>query len=107
MEALTRDDLVLDGAHMGVNPTSAAMYSFFLFAIGASVPLLPFCFASAAAGIIASIAVSLTALFLLGLLTSFFNGRSPTFSGFRQVGIGAATAVVTFIVGKIFGAVIG
>ena len=107
IEALARDELVFDAAHMGINPTSAAAYSFSLFAIGAIVPLLPFFFAAAAPGIIASIVFSLTALFVLGLLTSFFNGRSPMFSGFRQVGIGAAAALVTFIVGRIFGAVIG
>ena len=107
IESLTRDELVLDAAHMGVNPTSAAAYSFFLFAIGAIVPLLPFFFASAARGIIASIALSLIALFVLGLLTSFFNGRSPMLSGLRQVGIGAAAAIVTFVVGRIFGAIVG
>ena len=106
IESLARDELVLDAAQMGVSPTSAAAYSFFLFSIGAIIPLLPFFFASAASGIAASITVSLSALFILGLLTSFFNGRSPMFSGFRQVGIGAAAAALTFIVGSIFGAVI-
>jgi vacuolar iron transporter family protein len=107
LESLTRDELALDAAHMGVNPSSAAAYSFCLFAIGAIVPLLAFFFASATPGIIASIALSLTALFTLGLLTSFFNGRSPLFSGVRQVGVGAAAALVTFIVGRIFGAITG
>ena len=106
LESLARDELLLDAAQMGVSPTSAAAYSFFLFSVGAIVPLLPFFFASSGSGIAASISCSLTALFILGLLTSFFNGRSPMFSGLRQVGIGAAAAAVTFIVGRIFGAVI-
>jgi len=106
IESLARDELLLDAAQMGVSPASAAAYSFLLFAIGAIVPLLPFFFASSGSGVVASITLSLTALFILGLLTSFFNARSPMFSGFRQVGIGAAAAAVTFIVGRIFGAVI-
>ncbi|MEO7207652.1 MAG: VIT1/CCC1 transporter family protein [Steroidobacteraceae bacterium] len=106
IESLTRDEVVFDAAHMGINPSSAAAFSFFLFAAGAIVPLLPFFLASATPGIIASATLSLAALFVLGLLTSFFNGRSPVFSGVRQVGIGAAAALVTFLVGSIFGAVI-
>jgi hypothetical protein len=38
------------------------------------VPPLPFFFVAAAPSIIASIVRSLTTLFVLGLLTSFFNG---------------------------------
>lgn len=107
IESLTRDELALDAGHMGTNPTSAAVYSFCLFAVGALVPLLPFCFASATSGIAASIALSLVALFLLGVMTSFFNGRSPLLSGMRQLGIGAAAALMTFMVGRIFGTIIG
>ena len=106
IESLNRDELVFEAAHMGVNPSSASAYSFFLFAIGAIIPLLPFLFAPAVPGIIACIALSLIALFVLGLLTSFFNGRSPMFSGFRQVCIGAAAAIVTFVVGRIVGDII-
>jgi len=87
------------------NAASAAAYSFLLFALGASVPLLPFLFASGRA-IAASITLSLVALFAVGLLTSFFNGRSPIFSGLRQVGVGAAAAAVTYAVGRLVGAVI-
>jgi VIT1/CCC1 family predicted Fe2+/Mn2+ transporter len=104
--SLARDEHVFDPAHMGINPSSAAAYSFVLFATGAIIPLLPFGFISAAAGIMASAALSLTALFVLGLFTSFFNARTPLFSGLRQVGIGAGAAMITFLVGRIFGAVI-
>jgi VIT1/CCC1 family predicted Fe2+/Mn2+ transporter len=107
VDALMHEALGIEPAHLGANPVSAGSISFMLFAIGASVPLLPFFVLTIRSGIIASIAASLTALFLLGLVTSFFNGRSPVFSGARQVGIGAAAALITYCVGRLFGTVIG
>jgi len=43
--------------------------------------------------------VSLLALFLIGLLTAFFNRRWLVFSGLRQVGIAAAAAALTYAIG--------
>jgi vacuolar iron transporter family protein len=106
-ESLARDELVFGLVHRGINANSAAAYSFFMFAAGAMIPLLPFGFISAPGGIIASAALSLSALFVLGLLTSFFNARAPLFSGIRQAAIGAGAALVTFLAGRIVGAAIG
>ena len=83
---------------------SAARVSFLLFALGALVPVLPFCIARGTIAIAASIALSLTALFVLGLTTALFNGRSALFSGARQVLIGAAAAALTYAVGRLVGA---
>ena len=88
------------GHTSGNNPLSAASYSFVLFATGACIPLLPFLIASRASAVVASFTVSLLALFLIGLLTSFFNRRSLLFSGLRQVGIGAAAAALTYAIGR-------
>jgi len=82
------------------NPLSAASYSFALFAVGASIPLLPFLIAARTSAVVASAAASVLALFVIGLLTSFFNRRSPLFSGLRQVGIGASAAAVTYAIGR-------
>jgi len=106
LELLGREEILIDSAHKGTNPISAAGYSFVLFAIGALVPLLPFFFMSRASGTAGCVVVSLLALFALGLLTSFFNGRSPLYSGLRQVVIGAAAAALTFAVGRVVGAVL-
>jgi len=89
------------------NPLSAASYSFALFAAGACVPLLPFLIAPPASAVLASATVSLLALFVVGLLTSFFNRRSLLFSGLRQVGIGAAAAAVTYAIGRGAAALMG
>ncbi len=106
-DTLVREAFGFEPAHLGANPVSAASVSFVLFSFGAIVPLLPFFALATQPGIIGSIALSLAALFSLGLVTSFFNGRTPVFSGARQVAIGAAAALVTYCVGRLFGAVVG
>ena len=89
------------------NPTSAAAHSFIFFAAGACIPLLPFLVASATRSILASAALSAAALFGIGALTSFFNGRRVAFSGVRQVGIGVAAAAITYGVGLGVGSALG
>jgi VIT1/CCC1 family predicted Fe2+/Mn2+ transporter len=86
---------------------SAAVFSLVLFALGALVPLLPFCVLPVALRIDGSIALSVAALFALGLATSLFNARSALFSGLRQVVIGSAAAAVTYLVGEAFRALAG
>jgi vacuolar iron transporter family protein len=102
------DTLQPDTSHPSVlsagDATSAAVSSFLLFALGALVPLLPVCLLPRALRIEGSIVVSVAALFGLGLATSLFNARSALFSGFRQVTIGAAAAAVTYMAGRLFGA---
>jgi VIT1/CCC1 family predicted Fe2+/Mn2+ transporter len=101
-----RDTLDVDASTLGDNPISAAVHSFVLFSCGALIPLLPFFFLTAARAIACSIAASLLALLAIGMLTAFFTGRSAVYSGLRQVGIGALAAAVTFIAGRLFGAVV-
>jgi len=97
-------DRVLSATATGNDPAKAAAYSFGLFALGALVPLVPFLFStSATRGLIVSAVLSLSALFVTGLATSFFNGRSAMFSGLRQAGIGSLAAAVTYVVGDLFG----
>lgn len=86
---------------------SAATFSFLLFALGALVPLLPFCSFPVPLRIPGSIVLSVAALFMLGLATSLFNARSALFSGLRQVGIGVAAAAVTYLAGRAFAALAG
>jgi VIT1/CCC1 family predicted Fe2+/Mn2+ transporter len=85
----------------------AAVFSFALFALGALVPLLPFCILPIGLRIAGSIALSVAALFVLGLATSLFNARSALFSGLRQTVIGIAAATVTYLAGRVIGAFVG
>lgn len=107
IDRLIHDECVMAAAHLGNSPASAGALSFALFAAGAFVPLVPFLVAQSAGAVIASIGCSLLALLVLGLITSFFNGRSPLFSGLRQVTIGAAAAAVTYLAGRLVSAAIG
>lgn len=86
---------------------SAAGLSFLLFALGALVPLLPFCFLPVGLRIAGTITLSAAALFVLGVATSLFNGRSAWYSGLRQTAFGAAAALVTWLAGRAFGGLAG
>lgn len=97
-----------DPGHLTVasagDAVSAAGLSFLLFALGALVPLLPFCVLPVGLRIAGTITLSAAALFVLGLATSLFNGRSAWYSGLRQTVFGAAAALVTWLAGRAFGA---
>jgi VIT1/CCC1 family predicted Fe2+/Mn2+ transporter len=102
LDTLIREELGLDPDELG-SPYGAAGGSFVAFAVGAVVPVVPYLLASGTTAFVASIVLSLIALFAVGAAVSLLTGRGFLFSGIRQVLIGAAAAVVTFIVGSVIG----
>jgi len=102
LDTLVREELGLDPDELG-SPWGAATGSFLAFAAGAAVPVVPYLFATGTAAFAASLGLSLLALFAVGAGVSLLTGRGLLFSGLRQVGIGAAAAGVTYIVGRIIG----
>jgi len=102
LDQLIREELGLDPDELG-SPIRAAFGSFVAFAGGAFVPVIPYLLGSGVAAFVAAIVISLIALFAVGGAVSLLTGRSVLFSGARQVAIGAAAAVVTFIVGTVIG----
>jgi VIT1/CCC1 family predicted Fe2+/Mn2+ transporter len=102
LDQLLREELGLDPDELG-SPFGAAFGSFVAFAGGAFVPVVPYLLGSGVVAFVAAIVVSLAALFAVGAGVSLLTGRSVLFSGARQVAIGAAAAVVTFIVGSLIG----
>jgi VIT1/CCC1 family predicted Fe2+/Mn2+ transporter len=102
LDTLVREELGLDPDELG-SPIGAASGSFVAFAVGAAIPVIPYLVASGAAAFVASLLLSLAALFAVGAGVSLLTGRSVLFSGARQVLIGAAAAGVTFVVGSIIG----
>ena len=103
LDQLIREELGLDPDELG-SPLGAAGGSFVAFALGAFVPVVPYLLlGGGAAAFAASIVLSLGALFGVGAAVSLLTGRSAIFSGVRQVGIGAAAAIVTFGVGSLIG----
>jgi VIT1/CCC1 family predicted Fe2+/Mn2+ transporter/rubrerythrin len=106
LEQMLREELGLDPDELG-SPIGAAGGSFVAFAIGAAVPVVPYLLGSGTAAFVASIGLSLAALFAVGAGVSLLTGRGVLFSGARQVGIGAAAAIVTYVVGSIIGVSVG
>jgi vacuolar iron transporter family protein len=103
LDTLAREELGIDPTELGGNPLSAAATSFALFSAGAIFPVIPFVWLHGLAAIVTSIAASATALCVIGLLTSLFNGRSPWFSAARQAVFGCAAAAVTYGIGSLLG----
>jgi VIT1/CCC1 family predicted Fe2+/Mn2+ transporter len=102
LDTKIREELGLDPDELG-SPWGAAIYSFLAFGFGALVPLVPFLLTEGLPAIVAATFLALTALFIVGALVSLLTGRSLLFSGARQVAIGGAAALVTFVVGSIIG----
>jgi len=106
LDQLIREELGLDPDELG-SPFGAAGGSFVAFALGAFIPVAPYIVASGAGAFVASIVLSLVALFGVGVGVSLLTGRGALFSGARQVGIGAAAAIVTYAVGSLIGVSVG
>ncbi len=102
LDTLVREELGLDPDELG-SPWGAAFGSFLAFAVGAVIPVLPYLVGAGASAFAFSLGLSLVALFGVGAAVSMLTGRSLLFSGFRQLGLGAAAAAVTYAVGTLIG----
>lgn len=107
LTTLVKEELGLDPDELG-SPWGAATGSFLAFAVGAIVPVIPFLFAPkndpiAIGYVIASATLALVALFGVGAALSLFTGRSALWSGFRQAGLGAVAAALTYVLGRAIG----
>ncbi|MEX3989177.1 VIT1/CCC1 family protein [Paraburkholderia sp. EG286A] len=103
LNTLAREELGIDPKELGGNPWSAAAVSFCLFSLGAAFPTAPFLWAHGVTAIAQSVVLSACGLALVGVFTSLFNGRSATFSAFRQIVIGLAAAAFTAGAGRLLG----
>jgi VIT1/CCC1 family predicted Fe2+/Mn2+ transporter len=103
LDTLVREELGIDPDELGGSAWSAAIASFFLFAGGAIVPIIPFLLLRGQAAVIGSLLLSGAALVAIGAGTSLFTGRNVVFSGMRQLLIGLAAALVTYGIGLLFG----
>lgn len=106
LDTLVREELGLDPDQLG-SPWGAAVGSFVAFGIGAVIPVIPYVLASGSVAFFASIGLSVAALFAVGAGVSLLTGRSLLFSGGRQVLIGSAAAIVTYVVGIAIGVSVG
>jgi VIT1/CCC1 family predicted Fe2+/Mn2+ transporter len=102
LDTKIREELGLDPDELG-SPWGAAIYSFLAFSIGALVPLAPFLLTEGVTAIVIAVCLALGSLFVVGALVSLLTGRGLLFSGLRQVLIGGAAALVTYVVGRLIG----
>ena len=103
LDTLVREELGIDPEQLGGSAWAAAGTSFLLFAIGAIFPVAPYFLFAGLSAVIASLAASGVALFLIGAGTTLFTGLGVWFSGVRQMLVGFAAAGVTYGVGKLIG----
>jgi VIT1/CCC1 family predicted Fe2+/Mn2+ transporter len=103
LDALAREELGLDPQELGGSAREAAAASFFLFALGAIVPILPFMLTGAGTAVFASLALSGFALFVIGAAITIFTGVPVWRSGGRQLLLGLGAAGVTFAIGHLIG----
>ena len=82
-------------------PQSAALWSFFSFAAGASVPLLPWLLTENA--LVPTLVVSGLALLTVGAVATRLTHRKPWYGAGRQLIVGALATAVTFLVGTLVG----
>jgi vacuolar iron transporter family protein len=103
LDTLAREELGVDPEELGGSAWEAAITSFFLFAVGAIIPVSPFLFLSGTAAVGASLAVSALALFGIGAAITLMTGKGVHASGTRQVLFGLGAAAATFLIGRLLG----
>jgi VIT1/CCC1 family predicted Fe2+/Mn2+ transporter len=107
LDVLAREELGLNPDDLG-SPWQAAASSFVAFALGATVPLLPFLGRiKAAQAVIAAVVITLLALFAVGLGLSLFTGRDAVRGALRMVLIGGGAGAVSYVVGHAVGVALG
>ncbi len=107
LETLAREELNVDPAELGGSAWEAALTSFFLFSLGAIVPVLPYIFLHGTTAVIVSVVLSALGLFVIGAAITLFTGRSVLYSGTRMVLFGLIAAAVTFGIGRLIGGRLG
>ncbi|TPW72802.1 VIT1/CCC1 family protein [Schumannella sp. 10F1B-5-1] len=103
--ATTSLETVADEHEAVGSPWRAALSSFLFFASGAIIPVLPYLFG--ATGILAVVVAAVlvgVALLGTGAVVGLLSGGSPLLRALRQLGIGFGAAIVTYLLGLLFGA---
>ncbi len=102
LETHAREELGIDPRRTG-DPLQAAVSSFFAFAIGAFIPLLPWLFTSGVTATLGSVVLSAVAALVVGAGLAHFTGRWWLWSAGRQLLISGIAAAVTFSIGHLIG----
>jgi len=102
LETHAREELGIDPSSLG-RPLSASASSFVCFAIGASIPLIPYFFGTGAGAAVAAVIMGVLAALAVGAALARFTGRSAVRSSLRQLLFTAIPAVITYALGAAVG----
>jgi VIT1/CCC1 family predicted Fe2+/Mn2+ transporter len=102
LDVLAREELGLNPDDLG-SPLGAAVSSFLAFAVGASLPLLPFFVRGLTHPLWWTIGLTAVALAGIGLALSLFTGRGAWQGALGMLLIGGGAGVVSFLVGRLLG----
>jgi VIT1/CCC1 family predicted Fe2+/Mn2+ transporter len=105
LEVHAREELGVNPDEVG-NPFLASVSSFFAFAVGALLPLLPWFFTEGRNATIYSVLVGLGASAAVGVALATFTKRSAFLTAARQMALAAAACAVTFALGSLLGATV-
>lgn len=87
---------------------TAAGSSFLSFGIGAFIPIIPFILGmEALPGAVVSLVLVSVALMFTGAVTGLLSGKPPLPRALRQLAIGLGAAGLTYLLGMLFGTVVG
>lgn len=102
LNTLAREELGLNPEDL-VSPYGAMLSSFFSFAFGAAIPLIPFLCGNHSWNLVTSIALTAITLFIVGTILSLFTNRNPIFLGMRMLVVGIIAGGLTFFIGHLIG----
>lgn len=105
LDTLVREELGLDPNDLS-SPWVASLSSFFAFALGAFIPVLPFLFMQGRGALLTAAVLSGAALSAVGFSISLFTGRGGFRSAARMLAIGSVAGAITYFVGRLIGATI-
>lgn len=106
LNVLAREELGLNPDDLG-SPLGAALSSFFSFAGGALLPLLPFLVGPRTYAVPAAAGLAGVSLFAVGAVLSLYTGRRAAWGGLRMLSIGAGAGAATYAIGALLGVNIG
>ncbi len=107
LDTLSREELGINPEDLGGSAWEAALTSFFLFAGGAVLPVLPYVLTKGMPALAWSVVLSTLGLFGVGAFITLFTGKNPLWSGARMMVFGLAAAAVTFGIGRLIGVQLG
>ncbi len=102
LETHAREELGFDPSAIG-SPIQASVSSFFSFALGAVLPLIPWLVGSGAAATIGSVVIGVVTAAGVGWLLGRMTGRPRWRTALRQVVVAGVAAGVTFGIGRAVG----